>query len=136
MAESDTRRCYAHTDCEGGEDEDDCPIFIKPGIHICIGLAILVTVLSVPVCLLIQKYNLLCNDTESQIKESSLELKYLAMTNLADLLVGIVLRGKEEWDSYESEYMRSCYKSLHRISGGVRMFLHVMMTLIDKWLLL
>ena len=61
--------------------------------------------LSVPVCLLIQKYNLLCNDTESQIKESSLELKYLAMTNLADLLVGIVLRGKEEWDSYESELL-------------------------------
>ena len=33
---------------------------------------------------------------------------------------------------YESEYMRICYKLLHRISGGVKMFLNVTMTLIDK----
>ena len=132
LSESDRRRCNAHPDCEEREDELDCLIFINPGIHISTGLAALVIVLSIPVFLLMRHYKLLSIEQKFQMEDCCLELKHLAMKNLVDSLAGIVLRGKKEWNQAESEYMRRAYKLLHGMSGGIKMFLHVTMAIIDQ----
>jgi hypothetical protein len=125
IKEEDTRRCNRYKDCVGGPDEEGCTMFTDPKIYFSLGITAVVIVVAILIFQVLRCWGLF--EIESDV---GVLAKTTKMTDMVDSLTRTIQQ--DEFDWAQSDYMKSSYKLLHQTQGGIKMFLHTTMSLLEK----
>ena len=115
-------KCNREQNCQGDEDEGQCPLLSNPRIYISLILSSIILAFSAFIYMTISHFGFILVDSETVLKceEKS------NMRTLVDILVK--LTKKENWG--ELETVRKGYILLHQTRGGVKLLIDTIFVLI------